>query len=285
MSTYAVTGASGHLGRLVVEELLARGVAAADVVAIVRTPGKVADLAERGVEVRAADYSSPETLPAAVRGVDVLLLVSGSEVGQRVAQHTAVVEAAKAEGVGRVVYTSVLRATDSDLVLAPEHRATEDVLRASGVPFTVLRNGWYTENYTERLEQYLAAGEIAGAAGEGRIAAATRQDYAEAAVAALTGEGHENAVYELGGTPFTLADLAAVITDVTGTKVVYRDLTAEDLTRELVAAGLDEGTAGFVVSLDVSTAGGALDTDSGDLATLLGRPSTPLVDAVRAARA
>ncbi|WP_199444119.1 SDR family oxidoreductase [Umezawaea beigongshangensis] len=285
MSTCAVTGASGHLGRLVVEELLARGVAAADVVAIVRTPDKVADLAERGVRVRTADYSSPETLSAAVRGADVLLLVSGNEVGQRVPQHTAVVEAAKAEGVGRVVYTSVLRATETDLALAPEHAATEEVLRASGVPFTLLRNGWYTENYTDRLEQYLATGEIVGAAGTGRIAAATRQDYAEAAVAVLTGEGHENAVYELGGTPFTLADLARVITEVTGTEVVHRDLTAEDLTQELVAAGLDEDTAGFVVSLDVSTAGGALDTDSDDLATLIGRPPTSLVDAVRAARA
>ena len=174
MTTYAVTGATGHLGRLVVDELLARGVPAADVVAVVRNPGKATDLAARGVDVREGDYDRPETLPGALAGVQRLLLVSGSEVGQRVPQHTAVIEAAKAAGVQRIAYTSVLRADSTSLPIAPEHVATEQVLRESGVPFTVLRNGWYTENYTGQLDRYLATGEIVGATANGRISAATR---------------------------------------------------------------------------------------------------------------
>lgn len=285
MTTYAITGATGHLGRLAVTGLLERGVPAADVVAIVRTPSKADDLAARGVEVRAGDYSLPETLPTALAGVDVLLLVSGSEVGQRVAQHLAVIEAAKAAGVGRIVYTSVLRADTTELVLAPEHKATEEALRASGVPFTILRNGWYIENYTARLGQYVADGQIVGAAGAGRIAAATRADFAAAAVEALVGTTHSNAVYELGGTPFTMTELAATITDATGTDVGYVDVSPTELRAGLLGAGLDEGTAGFVTALDEATARGDLDTTSSDLATLLGRPSVPLAEAVLAARA
>ena len=281
--TYAVTGATGQLGRLVLTGLLDAGVEPGSIVAIARTPANASDLAARGVEVRAGDYSQPETLPTALAGVDTLLLISGSEVGLRVPQHTAVVEAAKAAGVGRIVYTSVLRADTTELSLAPEHRATEAVLRASGVPFTFLRNGWYIENYTAQLGTHLERGVILGATGDGRVAAATRADYAAAAVAALTGAGHENAVYELGGTPFTLTELAATITDVTGTKVEYRDISADELVTALVGSGLDEGTAGFVASLDTATARGDLDTTSTDLQQLIGRPSTPLADAITTA--
>src|SRR5215210_8443936 len=240
MTTYAVTGATGHLGRIVVAELLARGVPATDVVALARTPEKAADL---GVPVRRADYSDPDTLPAALAGVDVLLLVSGNELGQRVAQHGAVIEAAKGAGVARIAYTSVLRADTSPVVLAPEHRGTEQVLQASGVPFTILRNGWYTENYTAQIGDYLARGAIVGAAGDGRVSAAARADYAAAAAAVLIGDGHDNAIYELGGPAFSLKELAAVIAELSGTDVVYRDLSVAELTEVLVGAGLDESTA------------------------------------------
>ncbi|MER5620053.1 SDR family oxidoreductase [Streptosporangium sp. NPDC002544] len=283
MTTYAITGATGPLGRLVIDALLAKGVPASDVVAIARTPPKAADLAARGVVVREGDYSRPETLPAALRDVTNLLLISGNEVGRRVPQHTAVIEAARAAGVARIAYTSILRADSSELSLAAEHKATEIVLRESGVPFTLLRNSWYTENYTGQLGRYLERGEILGAAGDGRISAATRADYAAAAAAALTGEGHDNAVYELGGTPFTLTELATTITEVTGTKVVYRDVTVPELAGVLQSAGLDEGTAHFVAGLDGAIARGGLDTPGDDLSRLIGRPGTPPADAVRAA--
>jgi len=283
MTTYAVTGATGHLGALVVEALLERGVPASDVVAVARTPQKAAALADRGVTVREGDYSKPETLATALAGVDVLLLVSGSEVGQRVPQHAAVIEAAKAASVGRIAYISVTRADTSALVLAPEHKATEELVRASGLPFTVLRNNWYIENYTGGLADHLSRGGIVGAAGDGRIAAATRADFAAAAAAVLTGDGHAGATYELAGTPFTLKELTAVITDVSGTTVGYDDVTGAELVAILQGAGLDEGTAGFVAALDEGIARGDLDIFSDDLPRLLGRPVTPLADAVRAA--
>ena len=283
MTTYAVTGASGPFGRSAIETLIGSGVAPSDIVAIVRTPSKAADLAEKGVQLRTADYSDDASLPAALAGVDTLLLVSSSEVGQRIAQHTNVIDAAKAAGVSRILYTSVLRADTTELVLAPEHKATEEALRASGVAFTLLRNGWYIENYLGQVEQYRATGEIVGAAGDGRIAGATRADFAAAAASAMVGEGHENAVYELGGTPFTMNDVAAAISSATGTTIVYRNVTPEELTSILEGVGLDAGTAGFVTALDVATAREDLFTDSGDLQRLLGRDSTPLVEAVASA--
>lgn len=283
MPRYAVTAATGQLGRLVVAALLDSGVPAAEVAAIVRTPAAAADLGALGVEVREGDYSRPDTLPAALDGVGVLLLISGTEIGRRVAQHAAVVDAARAAGVARIAYTSVLRADTTELVLAPEHRATEDVIRGSGLPFTFLRNGWYTEVYTAQLARYLARGHIVGATGNGRVAAAARADYAAAAAAVLTGEGHENAVYELGGTPFTMTDLAAAITEATGTRVAYEDVPAAELPGILQGDGLDEGTAQFVAALDEATARGDLDTSSADLERLIGRPTTPLADVVRAA--
>lgn len=283
MTTYAVTGASGQFGRIAVSQLIETGVAPADIVALVRTPSKVAELADRGVTVRAADYSDPSTLPSALAGVDVLLLVSSSEVGQRVEQHRNVIEAAKTAGVSRVLYTSVLRADSTELALAPEHKATEELLRASGLAFTLLRNGWYIENYLGQVEQQKATGEIVGAAGDGRISGATRGDFAAAAVAAMVGEGHENAVYELGGTPFTMVDVAAALSKATGTTIVYRDVTPDELAAGLQAVGLDAGTAGFVTSLDVATKRGDLFTESRDLQTLIGRESTPLAEAVAAA--
>jgi NAD(P)H dehydrogenase (quinone) len=279
MTTYAVTGTTGHLGPLVVRELLARGVPAADVVALARTPEKAADL---GVPVRRADYSDTATLPEALAGVDVLLLISGSEVGRRVAQHTAVIEAAKAAGVQRVAYTSIANADHSTNPLQPEHKATEDVLRASGLPFTIFRNNWYLENYTGQVPQYLATGEVLGIDGGARIGAATRADMAAATTAALLDEGTTGATFELSGPPITLAGLAEAVTDATGTKVAYRDVTPEELTAILRGTGLDDGTAGFVVALEESVARGDLDVRGDDLERLLGRPATTLADALRA---
>ncbi|CAN7486363.1 SDR family oxidoreductase [Terrabacter sp. LjRoot27] len=285
--TLLVTGASGHLGRLVVEALLERATPAADVVAIARDPESVADLADRGVVVRRADYTDPASLDAAFVGVDRLLLVSGSEVGQRVAQHANVIDAARRAGVGFVAYTSITRADTSDLALAAEHRATEELLVASGLPHALLRNSWYLENYTGQLPTVLEHGAVLGAAGEGRVSAATRADYADAAAVVLAGEdgrGHEGAVYELGGDEaFTLGELAETVGRVAGRDVAYRDLSVADYTAALVAAGLPEGYAGVLADSDRGIAEGALFTGSGDLSRLIGRPTTGLEDALRAA--
>ena len=281
-----VTGATGHLGRLVVEHLLADGVPADQVVATGRRTERLADLAERGVRVAAVDYAAPETLDAALACADTVLLVSGSEVGQRVAQHTAVIDAAVRAGVGRLVYTSAPKADTSALVLAPEHKATEEVLRASRLTFTILRNGWYTENYLGDLQQARETGEIVAAAGEGRVASAPRDDFAAAAAVVLRTEGHDGAVYELAGDhAWGYDELAAAATEVLGRPVVYRAVTSEERHAGLVAAGLDEGTAGFVVALDENTRDGLLAESDGTLARLIGRPTTPLVDALRAALA
>ncbi|NHC46322.1 NAD(P)H-binding protein [Motilibacter aurantiacus] len=284
MTTYAVTAATGHLGRLAVAELLRRGVAPAELVAIARTPAKAADIAALGVEVREGDYSRPETLAPALAGIDRLLFISGSEAGRRVAQHANVVAAARTAGVGRIAYTSILKAGATSNPLAPEHQATEQALRESGIPVTFLRNGWYLENYTSQLAGYVARGEILGATGTGRVAGAARADYAAAAAAALLADAPDEA-YELGGTPFTFAELAATVSAETGRDVAYRDVTVPELVAALQAAGLDEGTASFVAAIDAAIAAGELDTDSGDLERLLGRPATPLADAVREAKA
>ena len=281
---YAVSGASGHLGRLAVQELLARGVPSSDVVAIVRTRGNVADLAERGVNVRVADYTRPDTLPAALVGVNRLLLVSSNEAGQRLAQHTNVIAAAKAAGVARIAYTGILNADYTTNPLAGEHQETERALRAAGLPFIVLRNGWYTENYTDRLAQYVEAGGIVGATGRGRISAASRQDYAVAAVAALLQDSEGNRTYELGGQSFDLFELAETITKLTGNDVRYRDLSIEQYRDALQQSGLDENAAEFVAAIDASIARGDLETNSQDLEALLGRPTTSLANVIGEAR-
>src|SRR3954447_13723078 len=223
----AVTGATGHLGRLVVTglldaaapsgplaapALLDAGAPAGEVVALVRDPGKAADLAARGVQVRPADYADEAALAAALAGVDRLLLVSGSEVGQRVAQHSNVLQAARGAGVGLVVYTSAPKADDTSLPLAPEHIATERLIADFGLPAVVLRNNWYLENYDQQIRQAAESGELSGSSGEGRIAAAARADFAAAAVAVLTAEQPRPGVVELGGDEaFTLAELADTV--------------------------------------------------------------------------
>ncbi len=277
----AVTGATGHLGRLVVTGLLDAGVPAGEVVAVVRTPGKAADLAARGVLVRQADYTDPAALEAALQGVDRLLLVSGNEVGQRVPQHANVLQAAKAAGVGLVLYTSAPKADDTSLPLAPEHVATERLIADFGIPAVVLRNNWYLENYDQVITTAATTGEVLGSSGSGRIGAATRADYAAGTVAVLTAESPEPGVLELGGTEgFTLADLAAAVAARTGREVTYRDLSPQEHLRELQDQGLPAQAAEFVVGLDQSIAQGALDTGSTTLSDLIGRPTTTLADHV-----
>ncbi|HEV7728416.1 MAG TPA: SDR family oxidoreductase [Modestobacter sp.] len=281
MTTFAVTGATGHLGRLAVTTLLDRGVPAGDVVAVVRDSDKAQSLAAQGVQVRVADYTRPDTLVPALAGVDRLLLVSSNAVGQREAHHRNAIEAAKAAGVQRIVYTSLLHADTSTTPLGVEHRATEQMLRESGLASVVLRNGWYVENYTDQLPQYLAAGAIIGAAGDARVAAAPRSDYAAAAAAALLDDTAESAVYELGGPAFSLPDLAAALSEVGGHELPYRDVSLEDFRAGLLAAGLDAGTADFVTALENGTARGELDVDTTDLEHLLGRPATDLRTALK----
>ena len=280
----AVTGATGHLGRLVVKDLLDRGVAPSELVAAVRSPEKASALADHGVAIRRADYTEPASLKSAFEGIDRLLLISSSEVGERVSHHRNVVDAAEETGVGFLAYTSMLRAATSPMQLAAEHRATEELIRESGIPFTFLRNGWYIENYTEQLDQALAQGVLIGSAGEGRISGATRADYAAAAAAVLTGEGHEGEVYELGGDEaFTMDEVAEEITAQSGTEVVYRDLPVEEYRQALVDAGLPEPYAAALADSDRGIAEGHLYVESGDLRRLIGRPTTPLADAVAAA--
>jgi NAD(P)H dehydrogenase (quinone) len=278
-----VTGASGKLGHHVINGLLKK-VPAGQIVAAVRSLEKSADLAALGVQVRQADYAKPETLASAFAGAEKVLLISSNELGQRVAQHQAVIDAAVAAKVKLFVYTSLLRADTSKLMLAPEHVATEEMVRASGLPFVILRNGWYLENHTEALGPALEHGAILGAANDGRFAASTREDYALAAVAVLTGAGHEKKVYELAGDEsYTLTDLADEVSRAAKTIVVYRNLTQKEYESALLGFGLLAPVAGILADSDAGAAKGELDSKSRDLHTLLGRATIPLADAVRAA--
>jgi NAD(P)H dehydrogenase (quinone) len=276
----AITAATGQLGRLVVAKLKTKR-SVADIVALARSPGKAADL---GVAVREADYSQPQTLSGALDGIHTLLLISGSEIGQRVAQHRNVIEAAKQAGVQRIVYTSVLHADTSILSLAAEHRATEADVKSSGIPFTILRNGWYSENNTASIPGALAGGAFVGSAGEGRISGAARADFADAAVAVLTGAGHAGKTYELAGDDaYTLTELAAEVSRQTGKAIPYRNLPEADYAAELAGFGFPEGLAKAIASWDVAASKGALFTESRQLSGLIGRPTTPLSVAVKEA--
>jgi NAD(P)H dehydrogenase (quinone) len=278
--TTLITGATGNLGRLIIESLIERGADPQSIVAGARDVAKGADL---GVPVVHLDYTDAASIEAALRGVDSVVLVSGSEVGQRVAQHRAVIDAAKAAGVSKLVYTSAPKATTSDLVLAPEHKATEELISASGIPAVILRNNWYTENYAADLVRAAETGVLAAGVGDGRVASASRKDFADAAAAVVLEDGHVGAVYELGGdVAWNYGELAAAISEITGRAVEYRPLTPDEQTAALEAAGLDAGTIGFVVALDAGIRDGALADTDGTLARLIGRPTTPLVDGLRA---
>lgn len=275
----AITGATGQLGHLTVAALKRR-VPPNQLIGLVRSPEKAADL---GIAARAADYTRAETLDAALKGIDKLLLISSSEIGMRTAQHRNVIEAAQRAGVNLIVYTSVLHADRSPLSLAEEHRQTEAMIKASGIPYVILRNGWYTENYTGSIPGALAGGAFMGCAGDGKLSTATRADYAEAAAVVLTTEGHAGKTYELAGDiAYTLSDLAAEISRQSGQEIPYKNLPEAEYARLLAGFGLPEAFASGLAAWDVDASKGALFEDGRQLSRLIGRPTTPLAEAVAA---
>lgn len=284
MST-VITGASGHLGRLVVDQLLAAGTPPDQIVATGRSVESLADLARNGITVRRADFADPSTLEDALAGADALLLVSTTTVEERFGNARNAIDAARRAGLSRIVYTSMINASTARMTLADAHRRTEDYLRASGSAYVILRNGWYLENYTDQLPMITRYGALLGSAHDGLVSAASRRDYAAAATAVLTQEGHLGATYELGGTPFTLTELAAVMSDVLATPIAYRDMSVADYTDFLTGAGLPAEMAGAVADADAGLARGELFASSEDLAKLIGRPTTTAHEAVRNAAA
>ncbi|UTW47936.1 SDR family oxidoreductase [Bacterioplanoides sp. SCSIO 12839] len=280
----AITGANGQLGQLVINSLLQK-TAAADIVALVRNPDNAQALKDLGVEVRKADYNQPDTLTSALAGVHKLLLISGSEVGQRVPQHTAVIEAAKAAGVELFAYTSILKADTNPMVLAQEHKVTEELIQQSGLPAVILRNGWYSENYTQSLPVVLETGAVADAASDGRFSTASRKDYAEAAAVVLTSsENHAGKTYELAGDQsFTLSDYAAEISRQSGKHIQYSNMAQQDFAELLVQVGLPEGFAAALADSGVQASKGWLEDNSGTLGRLIDRPTETLAEAVAAA--
>jgi len=278
-----VTGASGQLGHLVIEALL-KTTAAKDITAVVRTPAKAADLKALGVNIKEGDYTKPATLEAAFAGTDRLLLISSSEVGQRAPQHQNVIDAAKKAEVKLLAYTSILRADTTPLGLGEEHRATEAALAASGLPYVLLRNGWYTENYAASIPPALQYGVFMGAAGEGRIASAARADYAAAAAAVLTTDGHVGKTYELSGDDnYTLAEFATEIARQSGKEVKYQNMSEADFAAALKQAGLPDGLAAMLADSDAGAAEGGLFDDSKTLSSLTGKPTTPFSEVIAAA--
>ncbi|MFM9588795.1 SDR family oxidoreductase [Streptomyces scabiei] len=277
-----VTGATGHLGRFVVEGLLEK-VPAEQITAVVRSEEKAAGFAARGVRIAVADYSAPETFDGVFAAGDKVLLISSSEVDKdRTAQHRVVIDAAKAAGVALLAYTSAPGSLTA--ALADDHRATEEALLASGLPYALLRNGWYHENYTEQLAPVLQYNAVTHAAGEGRVSSASRADYAAAAVAVLTGEGHENQTYELGGDiAWSFAEYAAELSAQTGKEIANNPVPGDALVGILTGAGLPEGFAAVLAGVDASIEKGELAISSGDLSRLIGRPTTPLADSIATA--
>ncbi len=268
-----VTGATGQLGRIVIEKLKEK-TAVENIVAFARTPEKAAGF---GVEVRAFDYEQPETLAEGLQGIDRLLLISANEIGKRASQHQRVIDAAKEAGVKQIVYTSLLRADTSTLGLAGEHVATEKALAASGIPSVIMRHGWYTENNLGMLNEVVTHGVLLGAAGEGKISSAARADYADADVAVLTSEGHSGKVYELAGDEtYTMADIAAVLSEVSGKPVQYMNLPAAEYTAALTGAGLPEFVAQLFTGFHVSTEKGDLFDEGRMISKLTGKPTTSL---------
>ncbi|MFF4362351.1 SDR family oxidoreductase [Streptomyces sp. NPDC001604] len=277
-----VTGSTGHLGRHVVEQLLEK-VPAEQITAVVRDEVKGADFAARGVKLAVADYNAPETFDSVFSAGDKVLLISGNEFDKgRVGQHKVVIEAARAAGVALLAYTSAPGSLTA--ALADDHRGTEEALLASGVPFTLLRNSWYHENYTENLAPVLEHNAVVAAAGDGRVSSASRADYAAAAVAVLTGEGHENKTYELGGDEaWSFAEYAAELSKQTGKEIAYSPVSVEALTGILTGAGVPGPLAAILAGVDASIEKGELVVSTGDLSRLTGRPTTPLADAIAVA--
>ena len=277
----AITGATGQLGQLVIEQLL-NTVPANQIVAIVRNPAKAEALSQQGITVRQGDYADESTMTSALKGVEKLLLISSSEVGQRATQHQNVINAAKAAGVKFIAYTSLLHADKSPLGLHVEHVATEKALAESGIPYALLRNGWYTENYLASAPPALEHGVFIGAAGEGKIASATRADYAAAAAKVISGDGHAGNVYELAGDhAWTLSELAAELSKQSGKNVTYQNMSEADFAAALKGVGLPAGLADMLADSDTGASKGGLFDDSRTLSKLIGRPTTTLAESVK----
>ncbi|QLY68027.1 SDR family oxidoreductase [Citrobacter freundii] len=276
----AITGATGQLGQHVIENLL-KTVPASQIVAIVRNPAKAATLSLQGITVRQADYTDEAAFTTALQGIDKLLLISSSEVGQRTPQHRNVINAAKSARVKFIAYTSLLHADTSPLGLADEHVATEKMLAESGLNYALLRNGWYSENYLASAPAALEHGVFIGAAGDGKIAAATRADYAAAAARVIREEGHSGKIYELAGDEgWTLSQLAAELAQQSGKKVVYQNLSEADFAAALKGFGLPAGLAEMLADSDIGASKGGLFDDSHTLSTLIKRPTTSLAESV-----
>ena len=279
----AITGATGQLGNLVIEQLL-QLTAAQNIVALVRKIDKAEHFKVQGIEPREFDYDHPETLVPALSGIDKLLLISANEIGRRTPQHQAVIDAAKVAGVPYIAYTSLLRADTSPLGLAQEHRETEKLIQDSGITYTFLRNNWYSENYLAGVAHTIEIGTLFGAAQDGRISSASRIDYAEAAAKVLTSTGHENKTYELAGSEsFSLSDLATFIGQAVNKDIIYQNLSAEEYTQGLTQAGLPAGLVDVIVDADIQTIQGAMYSDSKDLEQLIGHKTTSIQDAIKAA--
>lgn len=284
--TVLVTAAGGHLGRLTVDALRARGLEAGAIVAGARTPDKVSDLSADGIRVVALDYDQPATIAAALEGVDTVILISGSVPGQRVAGHKNVIAAAEAAGVSKLVYTSAPLADTFAWALGADHKATEEALAASGVPHVIVRNDWYTENYADDVARSAESGVIVAAVGDATVASASRKDYAEGAAVVAIEDGHLGKIYEFSGdVSWSYNDLAAAASDIVGRDVVYTPVSTDELISGLKSAGLSDGTAAFVASMDAGIAGGVLSGSDGTLSRLIGHPTTPLVEGLREALA
>lgn len=275
----AVTGATGHLGGLVIESLLNKNVEASDIVAIVRNEEKAKGLAARGINIAVAAYDDEAALKSALNDVDRLVFVSASEVGKRVEQHSNIIAAAKEAGVSFIAYTSLLNLDSSELFLAPEHQATEKMLAESGIDHANLRNGWYWENYAAALETGKAMGKFFSAAGEAKVSGAARKDFAEAAAVVVTTDGHAGKTYELAGAPaLTYPEIAAQVGEVLGTDVEYVNLTVEEYEKSLVEAGLPADFAAGLAGADPVIENGALYSESTDLQDLIGRPASTVAE-------
>lgn len=279
----AITGATGQLGNLVIEQLL-QLTAAQNIVALVRKIDKAEHFKVQGIEPREFDYDRPETLVPALLGIDKLLLISANEIGRRTPQHQAVIDAAKVAGVPYLAYTSLLRADTSPLGLAQEHRETEKLIQDSGITYTFLRNNWYSENYLAGVAHTIEIGTLFGAAQDGRISSASRIDYAEAAARVLTSTVHDNQTYELAGSQsFSLSELATLIGQAASKTINYQNLSAEEYTQGLIQASLPAGLVEVIVDADIQTIQGAMYSDSQDLEQLIGRKTTNIQDAIKAA--
>ncbi|MCC9145166.1 MULTISPECIES: SDR family oxidoreductase [unclassified Arthrobacter] len=280
--TIAIFGATGQLGGLTIDVLIRRGTAPGNILALGRNQDRLTELADHGLRTARVDLDDAATLAGVLDGVEKVFLISMNEPGRRVAQHTNAVEAARTAGVRQLVYTSVLEAPTTVLALAPEHRATEELISASGIPATFLRHGWYTENHRQEFDVARQTGVVANSVGGGRIASAPRRDYAEAAAVVLSTPGHEGEAYELSGdTGWTYTEFAAAAQEILGTPVRYEVLTPEQEQKQLIGLGLDEGTAGFLGMLNANMRDGALAPATGELSKLIGRPTEPLIETMR----